>query len=447
MAGQRLRLNAFVERIRASLFFIPMLTVIGAVAAGWAALALDQRLDEQPGNLPLSLVTTVDGARALLSTVAGATIAFAGIAFSVSLLIIQQASSQYSPRVVHTLFRDPFNKRVLGLVVGTFTFCVIVLRSVRAPLEEGGVPIIPNVSVVIAMVLGIITILAIVAFIDHSAHSMDVSEILERVRLEATAHVQERWCDAEPADAPGDPGPAAGEGPSPSVTKIRFNRTGWVQQINFEAIMDALDAGADLRLETWPGRYAIAGTVMATIDPAPQDLEELQHIVNESIVAGATRTMQQDAPYALRQLADVALKALSPGINDPTTAQDAIFHLAAVLSELLHRDPPQPMVVERDGARLIAAQQPTPENLVRLAFAETRMAAAEQPAVSIYLLEAIELVAETLVSSGLPDRAAPLFAEAAKIVDGTRAANLISTDRREVEDAYQRRFGLTGPPR
>ncbi|MEO6628347.1 MAG: DUF2254 domain-containing protein, partial [Aquihabitans sp.] len=422
-----------------------MLTVIGAVAAGAAALALDRRLDEQPGNLPVSLVTTVDGARALLSTIAGATIAFAGIAFSVSLLIIQQASSQYSPRVVHTLFRDPFNKRVLGLVVGTFTFCVIVLRSVRAPLEEGGVPIVPNVSVVIAMVLGISTILAIVAFIDHSAHSMDVSEILERVRLEATEHIQERWREVEPADRAGGTAKAVVPERSSGLTKVRFDRTGWVQQVNFDAILDSLEPGATLRLNTGPGRYAIAGTVLATIDREPQDLDGIERTINAAMAIGATRTMQQDAPYALRQIADVALKALSPGINDPTTAQDAIFHLAAVLGELLRRDPPQPLVTERDGACLIAAQQPTPHDLVRLAFAEVRRASTEQPAVCIYLLEAMQLVSETLVSNGMPDRAAPVVAEAERIVEGCRAANLIPTDRREIEDAYRHRFEDTSP--
>ncbi len=117
---------------------------------------------------------------------------------------------------------------------------------------------------------------------------------------------------------------------------------------------------------------------------------------------GATRTMQPDAPYALRQLADVALKALSPGINDPTTAEDAIFHSAAVLAELIRRDPPQPVVTERDGRHLVAAQQSSPVDLVQLAFAETRRAAAEHPAVCIYLLEAIELVVEPLVATGRP---------------------------------------------
>ncbi len=138
-----------------------------------------------------------------------------------SLLVIQLASSQYSPRVVQTLFRDPYNKRVMALVVGTFTYCVIVLRSVRSPLEQSGHAVIPNLSVAVAVVLGIATILAIVAFINHSAHSMDVSVILERVRHEAVAHVQREWTPAAtgtPTSAEGNDAVVAPDDTSSCVT-------------------------------------------------------------------------------------------------------------------------------------------------------------------------------------------------------------------------------------
>jgi uncharacterized membrane protein len=112
----------------------------------------------------------VDSARAVLGVIAGATIAFAGIAFSVSLLLISQSSSQYSPRVVHGLFRDPFNKRVMGVVIGTFTYCLVVLRAVRSPLDGVGNAVIPSLSIAVALLLGITTILSIVGFISHAAH-------------------------------------------------------------------------------------------------------------------------------------------------------------------------------------------------------------------------------------------------------------------------------------
>lgn len=441
----RLRLNALAERTRASLFFIPMLSVIAAVVAGWLALSWDRHLDQSPEGLPFGLVTTVDGARSLLSTIAGATITFAGIAFSVSLLIIQQAASQYSPRVVHTLFRDPFNKRVMGLVVGTFTFCVVVLRSVRGPLDQGGDPIIPNVSVAIAVVLGVTTILAIVAFINHSAHSMDVSEILERVRNETIETVRRTWREPEHQ---GSATGRRGEEPPPDTAdwcRIRFRASGWIQQIDYDALLEGIDDGAILRLETRPGRYAVDGSVVALTHPAPADREALQEAVNDAVAVGATRTMQQDASYGLRQLADVALKALSPGVNDPTTAQDATFHTAAVLAEMLRRDPPQPAISTRDGRRLVDAQRLTPAELVGLAFDETRRASAGLPAMCGYLLEALALVAEPLLACGLPDRAEPLHVQATLVLDGCRTAELGADDLRTVEAAYERHFGEGSP--
>jgi uncharacterized membrane protein len=125
----QLRLSDLAERFRASLFLVPSIAVLSAIVAAAVMIGIDRRLDDQGSDLPLALTSTVESARVMLSVIAGATITFAAIAFSVSLLIIQQASSQYSPRVVHTLFRDPFNKRVMGLVVGTFTYCLVVLRS------------------------------------------------------------------------------------------------------------------------------------------------------------------------------------------------------------------------------------------------------------------------------------------------------------------------------
>lgn len=438
----RLRVSALLERLRSSLFFIPMFTVVGAVGFGIGTLTIDRHLDASATDLPLGLVSTVDGARALLSTIAGATISFAGIAFSVSLLTIQQASSQYSPRVVHTLFRDPFNKRVMGLVVGTFTFCLIVLRSVRAPIDGGGAPVVPNLSVAVAVVLGIATILAVVAFIDHSAHAMDISQILENVRREATDHIRHTWRDPEPV--PSVVGHQTQVEASDRMT-VRFEHSGWIQQLDHDAMFDAIRPGSTLVLQAEPGRYAISGTILGTINPPPDDIKEITLALTRAITTGATRTMQQDASYGLRQLADVALKALSPGINDPTTAQDAIFHSAAVLSEILQRDPPEPTVLTRDDKHVVAAQQPTHAELVRLAFDETRRAATKQPTVCVYLLEAFELLLESLEAHGLDERTEPLCDQARLVLDGCRGADLLPADLQQVEDAYRKCFDRRHP--
>jgi uncharacterized membrane protein len=408
--------------------------VLVSIVAAAVTIWIDSRLDLQGGDLPLGVTSTVASARAVLSTVAGATMTFAAIAFSISLLIIQQASSQFSPRVVHTLFRDPFNKRVMGLVMGTFTYCLVVLRSVRASAEVGGDAVIPNLSVALAVLLGIATIISIVAFLNHSAHSMDVSQILDRVEKEAIGHVRHAWSIAE-SDVP-----EPIEAPDHPAHIVRFDRAGWVQQIDTAALLAGLADGTTAWVHTYPGRYAIPGAPLCALSTVPDDVEATEQTIFDAVSTGNTRTMQEDISFGLRQMADVGLKALSTGINDPTTAQDSIFHSAAVLAELLRRDPPPRELKGDRDRRVVLVEQPTGDDLVRLAFGELRRAAATQPTVCIYLLEALHLLREGLDAEGLPSRTEVLVEEARLVVAGCEAVNVLPADLDDVRRAYDKRF-------
>jgi len=426
-----------MERIRVSLFFVPMVGVLVSIVTAVVTIWIDSRLDLRGVDLPLGVTSTVASARALLSTVAGATMTFAAIAFSISLLIIQQASSQFSPRVVHTLFRDPFNKRVMALVMGTFTYCLVVLRSVRALGEAGGDVVIPNLSVAIAVVLGIATIISIAAFLNHSAHSMDVSQILDRVENEAIGHVRREWNVAGSATPPLEPVAA----PDHPAHIVRFDHSGWVQQIDTGALLACLPDETTAWVLTYPGRYAIPGAPLCILSAAPESIEATERAILGTISTGNTRTMQQDVSFGLRQMADVGLKALSTGVNDPTTAQDSIFHSAAVLAELLRRDPPHRELTGKRGRRVVLVDQPDGDDLVRLAFGELRRAAATQPTVCIYLLEALHLLREGLDATGLSSRTEVLVEEARLVVTGCEQANVLPADLDDVRSAYDRRFG------
>lgn len=426
-----LQISSVRERLRSSLFFVPMVAVIVAAVLGLSALAVDRRIATPLADLPFGFTSTVESARTLLGVIAGATISFAGVAFSVSLLVIQLASSQYSPRVVHTLFQDPFNKRVMALAVGTFTYCVVVLRSVRSALEASGDPVIPNVSVAIAVVLGIATILAIVAFISHSAHAMDISGILERIRRETTERIRAEWTPTQPGVDTDREIPSP---PAEPTTVIRANRSGWIQQIDTAAILDCLPDGTTARVETEAGRYAIEDTRLISISP-PIDATDLTSVLRAAFVIGQTRTMQQDVTFGLRQLVDVSVKALSPGINDPTTAQDAIFHTAAVLSELLRHDPPPAVTIDR-SRRLVMAQQPSHRELVQLAYDEPRRAAASHPTVCLYLLATLDSLIETLNAAGLERRITELDRQARLVAEGCGRSTPLGDDIESVKDAY-----------
>jgi uncharacterized membrane protein len=429
--------GAVAERLRGSLFFVPLAFVVAGVFAGLAMVELDQRVDD-PGSLPFVLTATVDSAREILTVVAAATITIAGIAFSISVLVIQLASSQYSPRAVQALFRDPFNRRVMGVVLGTFTYCLLVLSAVRSAAEEGGSEVVPNLGASLAIVLGVLSILAVVAFIDHSAHAIEVSEILTRLRDEATSRFTEQRSDdpdvrsgARPATVP--------DGPGLCVT---FDRSGWVQRIHHQALLGALAEGGTVRLESATGRFAVAGTPLCTVWPSPNDPEGFTSTARDAVRVGPTRTMEQDATYGIRQLADVALKALSTGVNDPTTAQDAIFNMAAVLREALVR--PEQAEVEHDegGRRLLRAAGDTGDDeLISLAYDELRRQSAPLPAVSRYLLRSLHLLVLALDDAGQGHRAGPLRAQADLILTGAERADLLPEDLEPVRRTYEAGFG------
>lgn len=429
--------SALAERWRASLFAVPMAFVVAGVVAGQLGIAVDREISDGVTRLPLGLTSTVESARAVLSTVASGTITVAGIAFSVSILTIQLASSQYSPRVVSNLFQDPFNKRVIGLVVGTFAYCLVVLRSVRSSVEQQGEPVIPNVSVAVGVLLGIAAILAIVAFINHNAHAMDISKILAVVTSDAVDAVGRHWSTDTFEPAPTQQPEVLPEGRGFVVS---CESDGWVQLLDHAGMLDAAPEGGTVRLEIAVGRYVISGSPLCTIWPEPSDRDTAIGSARAAVKVGQARTLRQDASYGVRQLADVALRALSPGVNDPTTAQDAIFHLAAVLRAFLERDPPARDLLH-GGRRLVLAEAGGHEQLLTLAYGEIRRAAANHPTVCVYLLESMSLLRSSLE----PDRQRAvdglLHHEAGLVVEECERTDMSPRDIARVRMTFAEHFG------
>ena len=186
------RLRVRAERTRASLFFVPALFVGVAIAVAGAMLQVDVSLSDRSAQLPTFLQTTPDSARNLLSTVASATITVAGVVFAITLVSIQLAASQFSPRVIPGFLRDSRQQRVMGLAVGTFTYCLVVLRAVRGS-SEPDLLFVPHVSSALSLVLAIVTIIALVAFLDRSARTMQVGHIIHHLTDETTARVRDLY--------------------------------------------------------------------------------------------------------------------------------------------------------------------------------------------------------------------------------------------------------------
>jgi uncharacterized membrane protein len=276
-----------------------------------------------------------------------------------------------------------------------------------------------------------------VAFISHGAHLMDVSKILHGVTEEAIERIRDTWPVADEHGDRDEPVEPDGDGHA-----VAFDRHGWVQQIDHDALFDLMEPGSCLRLDTAPGRYAIPDTPLCSMWPPPTergDRHEFDGHVRNAFIIGETRTMQQDVAYGVRQLADVALKALSPGINDPTTAQDALFHLGSVVRELLVRECP-PRTVTRDDRVIIRPHEVTHDELIAEAFDEVRLAAAAQPTVLISLLEILHLLSVSLGTDERPVVRLALARQAGLVLEISQRTDLPSAEHERVRVAYHDRF-------
>lgn len=431
-----------------------MLAVLLAIALGIGLTALDQQLSEAGVKLPNAIATTVESSRAVLSTIAGATISFAGTAFSVSLLVFQLGSSQYSPRIVNTLFRDPYNRRVMALTVGNFTYCLVVLRAVKMEpnnnSSDNSVALVPTVSVAVAMVLGIVSILAIVAFIDHSAHSIDISELLETVARDAVWTLKRTWLLEEEMDDKTKSDRAEAEGNQikstwnemPDTHVVRFASSGWVQEINLRGLETMVPKAGFVKLHTAAGRYSLPGCAICSVSGLDdqEDLEAFDQSVRNLIAVGRNRTMRDDAAFGLRQIVDVTLRALSPGVNDPTTAQDGIFHAAAVVIEFLRREPPPSVIRTENYGQLILEEAQSHDRIVRLAYDEVRICAASSPMVCTYLIESLRSIRESLTVVGLEDRAPEIERQVQLVEAGCLKASHVQYDHESISKVRSDRF-------
>jgi uncharacterized membrane protein len=321
----------------------------------------------------------------------------------------------------------------MGIAAGTFAYCLVVLRSVRQPIEGDGSAVIPRVSVLVAVVLGIVAVLMILAFINHVAHSMEAGEVIRRITEEAR-HQIVRLCPR--AAGTSRPAPVEGSFRDGESLDIRSWDDGWVQHIDATRLVDAAPPGGIVLLEAGVGTFLAKGQRVCVIRPTPDGDPQSQ--VRRAVSLGRTRTPDQDLALGFRQLEDIALRALSPGVLDPTTAVEAIVHLGSLLRELLNRDLPARIIAGSDERRLFRPHDLDHGDYVSLSFGQIRRAAASEPVVSSAALEVMADLAEDLEAEDLSERAMLLRHEGRRFVDELRASDLSPDDLAPVERAAVR---------
>jgi uncharacterized membrane protein len=383
------KLQHLLEDLRSSLWFLPMLILTGAVLLAVILVEVDSYVisERLTGRWPRLFGAGAEGSRGLLSAIAGSMITVAGVTFSITVVALALASNQYSSRILQNFMRDRANQTVLGVFVGVFAYCLVVLRTVRGG-DEGG--FVPSVAVLVALLLAFAAIGFLIYFIHHIAASIQATSIIEAAAAETIHAIDRLFPAADASDRENDTS-SAGLTALPWMA-VPARKTGYVRGVDADALVEvARTQNAVVRMETGIGDFVIEGSALTSLAGRQPDDESIRKL-NAAYVVGRDRTVHQDAAYGIRQIVDVALKALSPGINDSTTAINCVDHLGAILARLAPRPVGTPHRYDGDELRLIT-RGPTFEGLLAEAFEQIRRNAEGNVTVLSHLIRVLGVIA------------------------------------------------------
>lgn len=435
------------ERVRSSFWFLPSLMAGAAAALAFTTIALDEALtDEWLQALGWAYTGGAEGASLLLSTIAGSMITIAGVVFSLTLVALSLASSQFGPRMLRNFMRDTANQLVLGTFVATFLYCLLVLRTIRHAAED---LFVPHLSVSVGVLFALTSVGVLIYFIHHVSVSIQADEIVARIGRELFEGIDRlfprRIDEAEPAAFDTEL-PASFEREAEAVAAAC---DGYLQLIDTDALMHlARHEDLLIRVERRPGHYLVMGSALALVWPAHRLTESLATRINAAFVLGDQRTPAQDVEFSVSQLVEIAVRALSPGVNDPFTAIACVNRLGSALHRLAQRKMPSPFLRDAEARmrlRMPAAAFPP---IADSAFNQIRQYAQTSAAVSMALLETLAVIAA--VASRAEDRAA-LRRHADMIARGAGKDLPEEEDRRAMQARHQavcevlREFGASRP--
>ncbi len=393
--GFRRRWAVWSEAIASRLWPIPMAAVIAGVLLGIAIPELDRAVDESlPENVTAVLFSGgTEAARAVLSAIAGSLITATSLTFSLTVVALQLASSQASPRLLRMFASDRMVHATLALFLGTFAYALAVLRTVS---DADGEPFVPRMGVTIASMLTLASVIMLTFFLAHLARQLRVETMLRDVHEETQRTIR---LAAETPHTAADRVPDA---PAVGTRSVLASRSGFVTGVDRNAILEvAAEHDLVVRELRTVGSSVIEGRPMLewwAREPrtllGPDTLRQVDDRLGGAVRIGYERTPTQDVGFGLRQLVDIAVRALSPGVNDPTTAVHALSHISAVLAELDRMPPEPPALADEHGMPRLVQSQHEFVDLLELAVEQPRRYGASDPDVAARLFQMLEELAE-----------------------------------------------------
>jgi uncharacterized membrane protein len=433
------KLASFVDSIRGSLWFVPSLMAAAAVILAFASLWIDHRLIGKPpsGGFAWLYGGGADGARDVLSTVASSTITLAGVIFSITVVALTLASQQFGPRLLRNFLRDPGNQIVLGTFISIHLYCLIILRAVRAQ-EAGG--FVPHLSVTVALLLAVVGAGVLIYFFHHATSSIRASSVIAAVAADLDQAIDRLFPERvqRPGPAPLLPSDAvspAWSGTDGDGRPVLVPASGYLQALDTECLVSvARTEDLVIRVHCRPGDFLTCGTAAARAHPASHLSDAVAERLQSAFILGNERTVVQDVRFPAHQLTEMAVRALSPGTNDPSTALACIDRLGAAFVRLSRRRMPSPYRYDDDHRLRLIVVPVTLAELIDETFGPIRQYGRASAPVTMRLLDAILTAAPHVISE---DAQAALRAHASMIQRGSVEGLPEEWDRAEVDRRYE----------
>ena len=421
------RLRKLLTDLGETFWLLPGVMVLAGIVAARLLVLVDRQ-----GLVPPALADSgwlydggATGARTLLGTVASSTIGVAGTVFSITIAALSLAAGQMGPRLLRNFTRDRSNQLTLGAFLGTFSYALMVLRSVRTA-EEGD--FVPYLALSVSLLLAFVCVGMLVFFVGHMAGRINVDTVIELVAEEVRGAIR-RLSRPDPGAPP--PPPALWR----DATVVRDTRRGYLQQLDEAGLADwAAAHGTVIRLLVRPGDHVFPGAPIAWLT---RPAEGAEAAIRRATALGPQRTSADDLEFAVRQLVEVAARALLPGINDPHTAMSVLDRLGTALCELAPLHLPSGVLLREDRPALVVPPFGY-DGLTDAMFHLIRQSAAGNAAVLIRLLE---VLAAVLGVEADPARQASLRRHAGLVLQDAEREIANPADLAEI----RQRFAATRP--
>lgn len=426
-------LRHILNRLTGSYWFVPGGLVLVYMLFAYASLELDRKEIGRDFWIVLDRASvSANGVRSILSATATSILSLTGLTFSATLVALTLASNQFGSRIIRNFIRSRPNQYTLGILMGNFVLCLVVLRSVRS-VDEG--EFVPHFASLLAFLATLFSLATFIHFIHHITTSIQAGQIVSRIHMELNSTLDRYFPDKAPRDDHERDAKKYKETWNDTKDEhlVTSKKEGYIQATDIDGLIDiSKQLNIVCRVINHPGRFVHKGEAILAIKSDQEIDDNMENKFRNYIIVGRMRTAEQDFEFCLCQLVEVALRALSPSINDPYTALNCIDYLSAALSKIATRRLPKILHEDSDSKTRVIIKPTAFSDLLDAAFLQIRQEAGCRPDVAICLLRNLDVIRNM---TDLESYQKAIDAHASAVIE-EGSESMLKADRLEVEKSY-----------